>query len=138
MGLLSSCAKKDNTTSPAATFTSTMSATFNGTAWTAASVTGGASSGTMAITGTNSNSTQILIEMPTTVTAGTYSPDLTGSYHVLYTASASDPYYISSGSIVVTSNANNIIKGTFSGTMTDVMGSSTMTCTNGAFSAKYQ
>ena len=137
VGILASCAKKDSTNNNPPAFVSSMSTTLNGTAWTAATVSGVANSGTIDISGTSSNSTQMLITMPSTATPGTYTPSLGGNYDVLYTMTSTDIYYISSGSLVVTSNSGGVVVGTFQGTMTDA-NSNSITCTGGAFNVKYQ
>jgi hypothetical protein len=75
--------------------------------------------------------------LPTNLSAGTYGfgsqPGLSATY--VASASGTDSYTMTSGSLVVTSNANDRIEGTFSGTATSASGS--VSITNGAFSAEY-
>jgi hypothetical protein len=134
--LLASCAKK--TTAPPSN-NPAMSATVNGTSWTAANVAASLNSGSVLVSGASAGSYPNLGLIISSTAPGTYQLSSTGNNGILYSKDANNSYASTSGSIVVTSYSNNIISGTFSGSCTNMSGGSdVLTITNGSFTAKVQ
>lgn len=140
IGLLSSCAKK--TASPTNTTTnnvtsSTMTASVGGTSWAASTVTGISNYGIAEIAGVRSSDGSGISIILAVATPGSYTIDGI-SNSLSYIKSASADYTATSGTIVVTANANGSISGTFSGSAVNTSNSSDMVnITNGAFTCKF-
>jgi len=115
-----------------------MSATIGNTFWTASAVFALNSSGIIAIGGDDPDGSAIEIEVPSATVAGTYSVTSSGyNYTVTYSNKAT-VNSMTNGTIVITSNANKTISGTFSGTLTNAGTGFTVPVSNGSFTATYQ
>ena len=133
IGLLMSCTKKPDN-KPAST--APMSATINGTAWTAASVTGKNKTGDVEVAGTASDGSEMGLKMTTTA-PGTYTVDATNTA-ILYSKNASTNYVAVSGTIVISSFSNGVMTGTFSGSAPNLTNSSDVAAiTTGSFTVTF-
>jgi len=141
IGLFSSCTKK--TVTPASTNTTvtpSMTAIVNGVAWAASDVTGLQNSGAVQIMGTLTSADQEMVIQMMASTPGTYTVDgLTTLFSYYYTNNGvTTVYQGNSGTIVVTSYTNGVIKGTYSGTATATSNvSDKVTVTNGTFTCQF-
>ena len=133
IGLLSSCAKKNNSTP---TVTQSMSANVNGSDWAANSVSGTTGSNQISVVGTRSDGSQLGITMPVGISPGTYNLSYPGGYTVVFTFS-NGGFYSTDGQLIISSNSNNAISGTFSGDFSTITGGGQVPFTNGSFTAKY-
>ncbi len=120
-------------------------ATINGTLWGTDSVSAikytDSQSGmvTILILAENTDGSSIVVGVPENTTPGSYDINKTSLYGVSYKGPLG-AYLASSGKIVITSNKNNIVAGTFDCTMApDPSGNSkgTLTITNGGFNTAY-
>jgi hypothetical protein len=136
-----SCNKATNTTNnntpPAVT--NSFTANVNG-AWTATNVTGSVySSDYINVKGVATDGSYLQVTMPIAIAAGTYNIGAGTQITVAYTASGSG-YSGANGTLVISSNSNNVIKGSWSGTdLTGFTASvATIYSTSGTFVAKYR
>jgi hypothetical protein len=133
-----SCARK-TTTQPAPP-SNALTATVDGTAWSAntfspSTVTGSA----LGFVGIKtSDGSQVEVTVPNTVTPGTYQINPFQYFNVTYTnGSGSDTYFGRTGTIVISSYSNNVMKGTFACTATNSSNTNSVSITNGSFTANF-
>lgn len=113
-----------------------LSLNVSGSALTLSTLTTTAIAGSVTLTGSSAGGfPSFTLSLPTNLSTGTYS--IAGGAQItgLYVASATNNFVMNAGDLVVTSNANNRIEGTFSGDATGANGS--VSITNGIFSAGY-
>ncbi len=115
-----------------------MSATINGTAWSAGAATGYTTSGLLFLSGVNTNQSSISMQVPANIVAGTYTVSTTSATYIIGYTNGTITYTMSDGTLIVSSNANNTISGTFTGTLMDLVSMATIPVTNGTFAVKYQ
>ena len=132
--LASSCAKKP---SPAPLATSSdMSATVSGTAWTSTTSKATKNVGTDSIAGfRSSDSSTILLLFPDGQNSGDTLK--VGSVNTIQYLKGNVIFHAINGSIIISSNSNNTLKGTFSATVEDYNTSNKITITGGKFTAKF-
>jgi hypothetical protein len=117
--------------------TGTMSLSANGTPVTFSTVLGFSIFGSLAITGaTSSGFPAISMTMSETIAPGTYPLGVASAESISYQTDQNTIYVASSGNLVISSNANGNIQGTFSFTGTGAPG--TISITNGTFDVDYQ
>ena len=133
IGLLSSCAKKtDNKPATSAP----MSATINGTAWSAVSTTGKNKTGDVEVAGTASDGSEMGLKM-TTTTPGTYTVDAQNTA-ILYAKNSTTNYVAMSGTIVITSFAGGVMTGTFTGSAANITNQTDVaSITSGSFTVTF-
>ncbi len=139
--LLYSCKKNDSTNTPkVANNTIPMAATINDIPWSANTVQGLDVSGTLILIGTkSSDGSNLLLVMPTNILPGSYTVSSSNGTYSAYYNTQNIQDYISYGVLVISSNANNTISGTFQGTLSDInqTSSNSLTLTTGVFTIKY-
>jgi hypothetical protein len=141
LGLNVSCKKPTdpNTNNNNTTVTNSFTANLGGS-WTATTITGSVySSDYINVKGIAADGSYLQVTMPIGITAGTYNIGAGTQNTIAYT-SPTGGYSGAGGSLVITSNSNNVIKGSWSGC--DLQGSNssipTIGGTSGTFVAKYQ
>src|ERR1017187_6355312 len=138
MALLVSCAKKNTT--PAGnnnnSYTSTFTATINGSHYTATAVSGIIRSGVVSIVSANAGDSIGFNILLTYTSPGTYqlNNSINPGQLVYINNKTSNTYHSTSGNIVVTSYANNVMIGTFQGYCLNTgAAQDSVSVTNGAF-----
>ena len=114
-----------------------LSLTADGTALTFPNITTLITGGIISVTGTSAAGfPSFSLTLPETLTPGTYAvasePQISGTY----INSAMATFSMTSGDLIVTSNDNNVIEGTFDFTGSGTAGG-TVSITNGAFTVEY-
>jgi hypothetical protein len=141
-GLSVSCNKTTNTPTPApTTVTPVFTADLGGTAWSATSIAGSVySSSYITVVGTAADGSKLKITFPIDIKAGTYTIGATSQSSLSYSVSSGAYTANTGGNLVITSNADNVIKGSWNGADLEYYVSTTATIygTSGNFVAKYQ
>lgn len=126
---------------PGAKSTDTFRVNIDGSAWSAKSISTAASGGFLTVVASEQNLTKIVtIQLPQTVTAGTYDIDLAGNYVGLYLPDGISPYVADTGKITVLerNTASKRIRANFNFTATGFSGgTNSAVLTNGYFSVGY-
>ena len=121
--------------------TDTFRAKIDGADWVAKSVSTAVSGGLFTVVASEQNLTKIVsIQLPQTVTPGTYDFDFTGDYVGLYLPDGSSPYTADTGKITVLerNTVSKRIRANFNFKATALSnGTTTATFTNGYFSVGY-
>ena len=136
---------KKSTSSPAsttpATVTQSFTAVIGGNNWTAATVTGTIYSGYINITATASDGSTIILSFPQVITAWSSAMGSGTSNNLSYrsTSATNSSYTGFNGTLVITSNANNVVQGSYSGLDLENGNNTIPTIygTSGSFVAKY-
>ena len=138
MGLIifASCTKRTTNNVVVAGTTSSMSGTFGGTKWVAATVTDTLSSGTLIATGVSATNSSVTITVPENITAATYQQS-SGIWQIEYYYDATHYYFLTTGTVIISSNANGVLSGSFSGTFTNPATAATLSATTASFTVKY-
>ena len=134
MGLFLSIAiscKKSSDSSSTVTGSSkgSISATINGTSFATSLVTTASHGDTTLIVG--QQLPQVLELATCNPSVGSHTINNLNNYGIIYTNASGSTYYSQSGTINITSLSSTEIKGTFSGTLTNI--TTTISCTNGQF-----
>lgn len=130
-----SCAKKP-TPSPTTTTSPGMSATVGGIAWAETTLKVTNTNGVDTIAGLRASDTStIMLLFPDGQNAGDTLK--VGSINTIEYIKGNITYDAINGSIIISSSANNTLKGTFTATVEDFNTSNKITITNGAFTAKF-
>ena len=133
-GFFSSCSK---TPAPTVSNEPKLIATINGAPWTGTNVSASDDSKIITILATAADGTKLSMGLDSYVKVGTYSITETGKYNLQYNTKT-NLYQANSGSIVVTSYENKIIKGTFSASAPNFSNPSDVkSITGGSFTAKF-
>ncbi len=128
-----SCAKKPT---PAPNPSPGLTAIVSGVAWTATTLTATSTNGVDTIAGLRaSDSSTILLLFPSNQNSGDTLKF--GSISTIEYIKSNITYDAINGSIIISSSANNILKGTFTATVEDFNTSNKITITGGAFTAKF-
>jgi len=121
-----------------------MSATIGGKLWQTDSVTGTISTdtgvSTILISGATKGDSAVAIGLQDGVQPGTYDLGIGQGFNLAFVVPGA-AYVVSSGTISVSSNSNNLIIGRFNGTVTEITGTainSNITIANGVFRINYQ
>ena len=135
---LTSCHKDEpaNSNSTTSSSTGNMALQFNGTVYSAASITAVDSSGKLKIAGVVNNSTSIYIAAAGGFAVGSYTIASGSPASATFTASGT-AYDATSGTIAVTAVTGTPIAGTFNFITTNASGDTTGTATNGTFQTTY-
>lgn len=139
----SSCKKSTSspTTNTPAAVTQSFTAMIGGNNWTAATVTGTLFTGYINISAMAADGSSLFLAFPQNITAGSYTMGSGTNYNLAYhsTATTNNAYTGINGTLVITSNANNVVQGSYSGVDLDNGNNSVTTIygTSGAFVAKY-
>ncbi len=141
---LNACVKKDNNSSPLVTVkTWKMSATIAGKLWQTDSTGGSISTdsgvSTIVIDGATKGDSAIAIGLPDGVQPGTYDLGQGRGFNLAFVVPGAN-YVVSTGTLSVSTNSNNLIVGTFNGTVTEIVGTSignNVIMTNGVFRISY-
>jgi hypothetical protein len=130
-----SCAKPASPDPAPVNNTPALKATIDGTAFAATTVSAQMNQGLVNIGGPDASNNSIVLMFPSK-SPGTYTLTSSGGTNegAIICSKNGTSYYSSSGSIVVTSYANSIIKGTFQGIVESMSGGKS-TITNGTFTA---
>jgi hypothetical protein len=137
-GLLISCTKTNpGAGSTAVNVQSSMSATINGTSWVATSFSGTNVSGTLVLEGGKSDGSQFTLDIPTSTGNGAHKAGGINSCQATFQTGTTYSS-MTTGTVTINSNSNNVISGTFSGTFTNQSTQAVSTITNGVFTSTYQ
>jgi len=140
-GVLASCTKTTTTTTTTTpTVTPVFTATLGSITFTATTVTGSVySSSYINVLGTASDGSTLKVTMPISITPGSYSIGNGGSNTISY-SSKTQGGFTGDGNLTITSNSDNIIKGSFSNSdfISATQAYPTIYGTSGTFAAKYQ
>jgi hypothetical protein len=137
LAVFASCAKRNPDNTPPSGTTNSMSGTIGGNAWTAATITVNVDTNLVEIDmiGTSSTNSYVAVELPEHIAAGTYDQNI-GTIEFYY--DATHYYFLTTGTVKVTSNTGSVISGNFSGTMTNPSTMVTTTATAVNFTVKYK
>ncbi len=139
-GITLSCTKTNPNPTPApVTVNPTFTANIGGNAWTA-TPTGSLYTTYINIDGTAADGTKLKVTFPQDIKAGTYTIGSGSQSSLSYTTSSGVYSAVTGGNLVIASNANNIVKGSWNGVDLEFYVSSKPTIygTSGNFEAKYQ
>jgi len=137
LAVFPSCSKRSpNNVSPAGPSNS-MTGTFGGTKWTAATYADSVSSGQLYMEGTSSTNSFVSIQVPANITASTYQYS-SGIYQIEYYYDATHYYFLNPGTVIIASNSGGVISGSFSGTFTNPATGVTLTATTASFTMLYK
>src|ERR1017187_5562570 len=110
--IFASCAKRTTPNITPSGTTSSMSGTFGGTKWKAATVTDSIGSGQLYAVGTSATNSSVLITIPENITASTYQYS-SGIYQIEYYYDATHYYFLNPGTLIISSNSNGVVEGSF-------------------------
>jgi len=137
--LLCSCEK--NGTLPPSSYQPAIRATIGTKYWfsgsTSCSVDSGRGTGEIFISGTNFDSSTVIIDAPLFIVPGFYNLNQSSQYAVYYARNTSHFAQVF-GSAFITGNSNNTIAGTFNGNILNKSGGDSIKVTSGSFNIKYK
>ena len=118
----------------------TMQMDVDGTTWIPETVTSASALGLITLAGVDDGTShQIIFLLPDTISTGTYEWADLGIIALTYVNEDDIPLYPNSGSLHITSHntTTNLFEGTFDFEATDMVNSTSVSVTNGAFSVNY-
>jgi hypothetical protein len=134
-GFFTSCSR--NNVTPVESNDPMVSASLGSTSFNTTNVSASDNGSAILITGSQTDGTKFSVGLSSYTKAGSYAVSETGAYTLQYSKNSSHLYNGTSGTIVVKSYADHIIKGTFSGEAYNFVNpSDIIQITNGQFTAK--
>ena len=135
--VFASCTKRTTDNPPSSGTTNSMTGTFGGTKWTAETIAVSidTSLNTIIFAGTSATNSTVTVSISETITSGTYDQN---SATIEFYYDATHYYYLTAGTVKISSNTGGVIIGSFSGTMTNPSTGVTTTATAASFTIKYK